>query len=95
MIVNIYAQIAAKIIAEQETIIGPVAIEQAKRVNHLQLDWPQRQVTIDEDNGTAVLEALIEVYEELFGQMSVEVSRQAAAPLIKQLPANQRPAALK
>lgn len=92
---DIYEQIAVRIIQGQETIIGPVAIEQAERVPHLKLDWNKHEASVDEGSGVAALEALIQVYKELFGQISVEVSKQAAASLISQLSENQLPAALK
>ena len=91
---DIYAQIAVKIIAGQEAIIGPVAIEQANRVSDLKVDWPKHEVTITGDKVSAI-EALIEKYMELFGQISVEVSKQAAAPLMTQLPDGAVPAMLK
>jgi len=90
---DVYAQIAVKIIQSQEAIIGPIAVEQAQRVPHLSLDWDKRQVKID-GNELQVVDMLIEVYKELFGQISVEVSKHAAAPLLKQLSAEKQPTAL-
>ena len=95
MAMDIYEQIAVKIVAGQETIIGPVAVEQAQRVSHLKLDWGKHEAAIDKGNGVETLEGLIKVYQELFGQISVEVSRQSAATLLSQLADNQLPAALK
>jgi hypothetical protein len=91
---DVYAQIAANIIKSQEVIIGPVAIEQAKRIPHIQVDWDAQQVTITGDEAQA-LNALVNAYKELFGQISVEVSKEAAASLAGKLPANQLPEALK
>ncbi len=91
---NIYAQIIAKIIKSQEAIIGPVAIEQAQRVPNLLVDWDNHKITIN-DNEAKVVDDLMAVYKELFGQISVEVSKEAAAPLIGQLPAGGLPEALK
>jgi hypothetical protein len=91
---DVYAQIAVKIIKSQEAIIGPVAIEQAQRVPHLKVDWGHEKVTIDGNEAKAIT-ALIDVYKELFGQISVEVSKEAAATLVSQLPAADRPEALK
>lgn len=84
---DVYEQIAVKIIGGQEAIIGPVAIEQAQRVGHLKVSWDKKEVAI-EGNKVKVIEDLINKYKELFGQISVEVSKQAAASLITQLPAN-------
>ncbi len=91
---DVFEQIVAKIIKSQEAIIGPVAIEQAQRVPHLKVDWDNQKIDIDGDE-SGVIDALVEVYKELFGQISVEVSKEAAAPLVSQVPAGQLPKALK
>jgi hypothetical protein len=91
---DVYEQIAVKIVSGQETIIGPVAIEQAEHVPHLKLDWEHHEAAI-EGNKAEVLESLISTYRDLFGQISVEVSKQAAAGLMAQLPANALPDILK
>lgn len=84
---DVYEQIAVKIIAGQEAIIGPVAIEQAQRVSGLKVNWDKKEVEVS-GNKVKVIEDLINKYKELFGQISVEVSKQAAAGLMSQLPAN-------
>lgn len=94
MSMDVYSQIAVKIIAGQEAIIGPVAIEQAQRVEHMKVDWSKHEVSI-EGNEVSVLEDLINKYKELFGQISVEVSKQAASSLMSQLPSNALPEVLK
>lgn len=87
---EVYAQIARNIIAHQETIIGPVAVEQAQHIPHLQVNWPAQQVAIDGDPVT-VIDNLVKAYSRLFGQISVEVSREAAASLVHQLHPNRLP----
>lgn len=94
MSMDVYEQIAVKIISGQEAIIGPVAVEQAQRVSHIKVDWAEKEVAID-GNKVKVIEDLINKYKELFGQISVEVSKQAAAGLMAQLPADSLPALLK
>jgi nitric oxide reductase large subunit len=91
---DVYAQIAVKIIKSQEAIIGPVAVEQAQRVPHLKVDWEHEKVTVSGNEASAIT-ALIEVYKELFGQISVEVSKEAASSLVGQLSAGGLPEALK
>ncbi|PIZ61493.1 hypothetical protein COY17_04345 [Candidatus Saccharibacteria bacterium CG_4_10_14_0_2_um_filter_52_9] len=91
---DIYAQIVEKIIKAQEVIIGPVAVEQALRVPHLKIDWPKHHVSIDGDQAAAV-NSLVAVYSELFGQISKEVSKEAAASLVRQLPVGKLPEALR
>jgi hypothetical protein len=91
---DLFSQIAENIIESQEAIIGPVAVEQARQVPNLRLDWDKRQVSIA-GNAVTVINNLVAVYQHLFGQISVEVSKQAAAKLISRLPPEQLPEALK
>lgn len=91
---DVYEQIVAKIIKSQEAIIGPVAIEQAQRIPHIKVDWKAQKITIDGDEARAI-DALVNVYKDLFGQISVEVSKEAAASLVEKLPAGELPEALK
>lgn len=86
------SQIAERIIQEQENIIGPVAIEQAKKVEGL-------EVTSDKDvkisgNAKSVLENLVNQYEKLFGRASIEVCREAVKGIISQAPKDQIPSVL-
>lgn len=91
---DIYAQIAVRIIQGQEAIIGPVAVEQAEQVSDLKVDWAKHQVSIS-GNEMGALESLIQKYKDLFGHISVEVSKQAAGSLMKQLPAEKLPESLR
>jgi hypothetical protein len=91
---DIYAQIATKIIEKQETIIGPVAIEQASAVTGLEVDWPKHEVKVS-GNEPSVIDKLVNQYKGLFGKISVEVSKEATSKLVSQLPADQQPATLK
>lgn len=91
---DIYSQIAVKIISGQEAIIGPVAIEQAEQVEGMHVDWSKQEVQI-EGNKVQTIENLIDKYKELFGQISVEVSKQSAASLMAKLPADGLPKTLR
>jgi len=91
---DVYVEIARKIIEQQEAIIGPVAIEQAKRVSHISIDWPKKSIKITGD-GPAAIDALVHQYEHLFGRLSVEVCKDAAANLVSQLPPDKQPKTLK
>lgn len=90
---DIYSELAKKIIKEQENIIGPVALEQASKVTGLTIDTKTRDVTISGDK-KAILENLVKQYENLFGLTSVEVCRDAVRGMISQLPADQVPQVL-
>lgn len=90
---DVYTAIIERIIKQQEAIIGPVAIEQAEQVDNLEVDWPKHHVKVAGD-GARVVDDLVTQYKDLFGQISVEVCKEAAGPLIKQLPANHLPKTL-
>lgn len=91
---DIHAQIVERIIKSQEAIIGPVAIEQAHLVHNLDVDWEAHKITI-EGNSTQVIEDLVSQYRNLFGQISVEVSKEAVGSLASKLPPNELPSVLK
>jgi hypothetical protein len=87
---DVYAQIVEKIIEGQEAIIGPVAIEQAQQIENLEVNWAERTVIVSGD-GVKVIEDLVQNYRELFGQISVEVSKESAAGVLKMLPNEKLP----
>lgn len=91
---ELFDQIAEKIIEQQEAIIGPVAIEQAKRVKELKIDWPKHDVDISGSPQTAIDE-LVAQYKELFGQIAVETCKEAVSRYLAQLPADQQPKSLR
>lgn len=90
---DIFSQMAEKIIKEQEGVIGPVALEQAKKVSGLSVDWTKHDIKIS-GNKTAVLEHLVEQYKHLFGQASVEVCKDAVRGILSKIPKEQVPALL-
>ncbi len=89
---SVYAQIAVKIIKEQESIIGPIALEQAKKVPGLSVDWSKGEVKIT-GNEQATIQNLVEQYQHLFGKTSVEVCKDAIKGL--SVPADSLPALLR
>ena len=91
---NIFVQLVAKIIEQQENIIGPIAVEQAKRVDELTIKWANHSVAISGDPKIAV-DDLVEQYKELFGQIAVETCKEAAARYTSQLTPEQLPQSLK
>jgi hypothetical protein len=86
---DIFSQIVSNIIKEQEVLIGPVALEQAKKVQGITIDG-ERQIAIAGDK-KAVLENLVKQYEKLFGPASIEVCRDAVKGIISQAPKEQVP----
>lgn len=91
---NLFDQIAEKIIEQQEAIIGPVAVERARSVGGLTIDWPQHNVDVAGVQ-KEVIDKLVEQYKELFGQIAVETCKEAVGRLLAQLPENQQPQSLK
>jgi len=87
---DIFAQIVEKIIKEQETIIGPVALEQARKVSGLIINWEKHEVKLEGDK-KEIVEKLVEQYEYLFGKASVEVCKDAVKNLLPKIPQDQRP----
>jgi hypothetical protein len=91
---DVLTKAVTEIIAGQEQIIGPVAIEQAKEVSGLSVNWPNRTITITGD-ATDVVEKLVEQYRNFFGQAAVEVCKEATQDLVSQLPPQQVPQLLR
>lgn len=91
---DVFTEVVIRIIKEQEAIIGPVALEQARKVGGLKVDWPNHKIEFEGDK-TKIVESLIEQYQALFGQTSVEVCREAVSGVIAQLPSQQVPALLR
>ncbi len=87
---DVYAKIAVKIIQHQEDIIGPIALEQAKKVTGLSVDWSKREVSLTGDEGK-VLDALVNQYKVLFGQMAVHACRETAMEYVAELPKGKLP----
>jgi predicted homoserine dehydrogenase-like protein len=72
---DFYVQLAGKIIKEQEAIIGPIALEQAKKVSGLEI-VSEGDIKIS-GNAKEVLDSLVSRYAKLFGQASIEVCKEA------------------
>ncbi len=91
--INIHSQIAEKIIEGQEEIIGPLAVEQARKVPGLSVNWEKHEVTIQGDQ-KQVIDQLIRRYGRIFGPASIEVCKNAAKQIAPQVPSAQLPEAL-
>lgn len=91
---EVFDQIAEKIIEQQEAIIGPIAVERAKLVQELKVNWQQHDVDI-EGSPQKAIDSLVEQYKVLFGQIAVQASKDAVASIISQVPADQLPDSLK
>lgn len=87
------AQAASKIIKEQQAIIGPVALDQAKKVTGWAITSADDiKVTGDKKES---LERLVKQFEKLFGQASVQVCKDAFSSFSAKIPASDIPDILK
>lgn len=84
-----YAQAVSKIIKEQQAIIGPIAVDQARKVSGLQV------TSVDDvkvsGNKKEVLGNLVSQYAKLFGKASVEVCKDAFSSYASKIPATDVP----
>lgn len=90
---DLVAQAISKIIKEQQAIIGPIALQQAKQVGGLQyISADEVQVT---GNKKDILGNLVNQYAKLFGQASVEVCKEAFRDFSTKIPSADIPDILK
>ena len=76
-------QLVVKIIREQELVIGPLAWNEARKVQGLRIVSKETaQIEFVESDRGRVIDRLVAQYERLFGRASHEVCREAAASLI-------------
>ncbi len=91
---TIFDQIAIKIIKDQESVIGPLAWDEARKVSGLVISSSQKGEVSFNGDQKEILNNLVSQYERLFGRASREVCRDAAASLIADLPKEEIPASL-
>jgi hypothetical protein len=86
-------QAASKIIKEQQAIIGPVALDQAKKVT----GWAISSVDDIKVTGNKkqALEGLVKQFEKLFGRASVQVCKEAFSSYADKIPQSDVPDILK
>ncbi len=87
------AQAASKIIKEQQAIIGPVALDQAKKVSGMTVTSAD-DIKITGSKKQA-LEGLVRQFEKLFGKASVQVCKDAFSMYADKIPASEVPDILK
>jgi hypothetical protein len=88
-----FAELAQRIIKEQQRIIGPLALREASKV-------PGLHITSLEDiqfdgNKRDILQNLVEQYARYFGNASTQMCKEVAQPMISQLPVQDVPDILK
>jgi hypothetical protein len=88
-----YTAAISRIIKEQQAIVGPLALDQAKKVSGL--DVSNADDFKISGNKKEVLGALVNQFAKLFGQASVEVCKEAFQPFTDKIPQNEIPDILK
>lgn len=92
---NVSAVIEA-IVHHQEMVLGPLALEQAKKVNGLKFtDDGSVSVSIKSGKEKELLFQLVKKYEDLFGLASVEVCKDAVKEAASDYPEDKLPDILK
>lgn len=92
---DIFDQMVAKIIEQQEAIIGPIAVDQAKLVKELKINWTNKHEVDITGVPQNAIDDLVQQYRDLFGQIAVETCREAVSQLLAQVPADQQPSTLR
>ena len=93
---TLFNQLAVRIIKEQENIIGPLAWQEAAKVQGLKvIDSKTNQIDIEMTSPKTVINGLVARYEQLFGKMSREVCREAVGDLTAEIPADELPESLR
>ncbi len=90
---DIFGQIAVKIIEEQELVIGPLAWNEASKVQGLNVS--DHSVAFNNGDQKETVDRLVNQYERLFGRASHEVCREAVASIIADLKPEEIPSSLK
>ncbi|MBI2314557.1 hypothetical protein HYU93_00635 [Candidatus Daviesbacteria bacterium] len=88
-----YVEAISRIIKEQQSIIGPVAIDQANKVTGLQVGGAD-DVKIT-GNKKEVLNNLVNQYAKLFGRASIEVCKEAFSSIAGKINPTEVPDILK
>ena len=89
-----FPQIVLRIIKEQESVIGPLAWDEAAKVTGLTLDQSHTVASFAGDEKD-VINRLVEQYRRLFGKASHEVCKEAVQDIIAEMLPEEIPASLK
>jgi hypothetical protein len=84
-----YTHAVNQIVREQQMIIGPLALDQAKKVPGIEVT-ANKDITLNGD-GKQILDNLVRQYATFFGNVSVEVCRDAIRELQPTLPTEDLP----
>ena len=91
-----FPQIAARIIREQELVIGPLAWDEARKVEGLQVVDPRKgEVNLQSGDPKNIIDKLVAQYERIFGKASHAVCHDAVQDLISGMSPEEVPSSLK
>jgi len=82
------------IIYGQKMIIGPMAVEQANKVNGLDISTDLSKVEVKGELKQVLID-LVKQYEQLFGQASIEVCKDAVKEIKPPIPEKSLPEVLR
>ncbi len=88
------SEIPLRIIKEQELVIGPLAWDEARKVNGLMVDQSSKSVSISGD-AKEIINRLVAQYERIFGKASHAVCHDAVQDIIDKMPPEEVPESLK
>jgi len=93
---NIFNKISLRIIKEQESIIGPLAWYEAKKVNGFSvLNENKGEVSFQDGDPKIIIDKLVNQYEKIFGKASHEVCRDAVRDIVVGMSPEEVPSSLK
>ena len=91
-----FPQIVLRIIKEQESVIGPLAWDEARKVQGIVVvDQKRGEINLQNGDTKEIIDKLVNQYERLFGRASREVCREAVQDLIAEMPPEEIPSSLK
>lgn len=91
---SVYSELVVNIVKEQESIIGPIALQQANTVPNLHIDPDTWDVQLS-GNSPEIIDELVAQYREFFGQAAVEVCRDAVKHMGQKITPEQIPSSLR
>lgn len=93
---TLFPQIASRIIKEQELVIGPLAWDEARKVQGLKIiDQKKGEVNLQNGDAKGIINNLVAQYERIFGKASHEVCKEAVQDLIAEMSQDEIPSSLK
>jgi len=91
-----FPQIVLRIIKEQEAVIGPLAWDEARKVQGIVVvDQKRGEINLQNGDTKEIIDKLVNQYERLFGRASREVCREAVQDLIAEMSSEEVPSSLK